>query len=176
MSRTAPAHCCQDSHTSSPVGTSQHADTTLRSRLIRVQRKKMNTSSSLLSSDGNSVSVFKEDDRYHSDLRTDSRRELLDSFVDIKSPVLRDCLRKVLDGVTCVNLREDKPSVRNHLRTRVASSSAEIFTRSILTFCSPIYRNWRYFCAVQCQIRLRERTSENWCNFSKRNMPLSATN
>ncbi|KAL6241869.1 hypothetical protein RBB50_011114 [Rhinocladiella similis] len=41
----------------------------------------------------------------------DSRRELLDSFVDIKSPVLRDCLRKVLDGVTCVNLREDKPSV-----------------------------------------------------------------
>ncbi|KAL9616324.1 MAG: hypothetical protein Q9160_008803 [Pyrenula sp. 1 TL-2023] len=33
------------------------------------------------------------------------------SFVDVKSTLLRDILRKVLKGVTCISLREDKPAV-----------------------------------------------------------------
>lgn len=37
---------------------------------------------------------------------------LVDSFVDITSTTLRDSPREVLNGVTCVSLREDKPSVR----------------------------------------------------------------
>ncbi|KIW36895.1 uncharacterized protein PV06_11009 [Exophiala oligosperma] len=41
----------------------------------------------------------------------DSEDTLLDSFIDVKSTTLRDILRDVLDGVTCVSLREDKPSI-----------------------------------------------------------------
>ncbi|KAK5263386.1 hypothetical protein LTR96_011203 [Exophiala xenobiotica] len=38
-------------------------------------------------------------------------RQKFDSFIDVKSTALRDVLRDVLDGVTCVSLREDKPSI-----------------------------------------------------------------
>ncbi|EHY60968.1 uncharacterized protein HMPREF1120_08910 [Exophiala dermatitidis NIH/UT8656] len=36
---------------------------------------------------------------------------LLDSFIDVKSTILRDILRDVLDGATSVSLREDRPSI-----------------------------------------------------------------
>jgi hypothetical protein len=42
--------------------------------------------------------------------------------------VLRDILREVLEGVTCVSLREDKPSVRTSLRT-VGVSGPLIFAQ-----------------------------------------------
>jgi hypothetical protein len=47
----------------------------------------------------------------NADYCLDSRQVHEGSFVDIKSTGVRDILREVLTGVTCVSLREDKPSV-----------------------------------------------------------------
>ena len=41
----------------------------------------------------------------------DNRQEFEGSYLDIKSTTMRDSLQKVLEGVTCISLREDKPSV-----------------------------------------------------------------
>ncbi len=38
----------------------------------------------------------------------DSKKSVEVSFVDVKSVKFRDILRKVLEGVTYINLREDK--------------------------------------------------------------------
>ena len=75
----------------------------------------------------------------NADYCLDSRQVLEGSFVDIKSTGVRDVLREVLEGVICVSLREDRPSVSTSLRVVATSDSYNILRRSIRMSCSPTY-------------------------------------
>jgi len=55
----------------------------------------------------------------------DSKQVLEGSYLDIKSTTMRDTLQKVLEGVTCISLREDKPSVSTSLRMIATKGSPD---------------------------------------------------
>jgi hypothetical protein len=56
----------------------------------------------------------------------DSKQAFEGSYLDIKSITMRDTLQKVLEGVTCISLGEDKPSVSTSLRMIATNSSPDI--------------------------------------------------
>lgn len=56
----------------------------------------------------------------------DSQQVFLGNYLDIKSTTLRDTLRRVLEGVTYISLREDKPSVSTSLRMIATNSPHKI--------------------------------------------------
>jgi hypothetical protein len=57
----------------------------------------------------------------------DSKQAFEGSYLDIKSTTMRDTLQKVLEGVTCISLREDKPSVNTSLRMIATNGSPDIY-------------------------------------------------
>jgi hypothetical protein len=57
----------------------------------------------------------------------DSKQVFQGSYLDIKSTTLRDTLQKVLEEVTCISLREDKPSVNTSLRIIATNGSPSIY-------------------------------------------------
>jgi hypothetical protein len=63
------------------------------------------------------------------------------SFVNIKSPNLRNNLREILKKIIYVNLREDKPSVNIFLRMIAINGSSDIWRKLTRISYSSIYLN-----------------------------------
>jgi hypothetical protein len=80
----------------------------------------------------NSVFLRTRKDLYrNADSYLETKQKLEGSFLNIKSTAVRGILREVLKGVTCVSLREDKPSVSIFLKIKAISGFPNILRRSI---------------------------------------------